>query len=39
MFEKALEFCIDAVHKIVFDGADIRRELMEKEYYLNILYR
>jgi ABC-type glycerol-3-phosphate transport system substrate-binding protein len=39
MFEKALEFCIDAVHKIVFEGADIRRELMEKEYYLNILYR
>jgi len=39
LFEKAMEFCIDAVYKIVFEGADIRRELMEKEYYLNILYR
>jgi len=38
-FEKALEFCIDAVHKIVFEDADIPRELAEKEYYLNILYK
>lgn len=39
LFEKALEFCIDAVQKILFEGADVRKELTEKEYYLNILYR
>jgi hypothetical protein len=38
MFEKAMAFCIDAVRKILIDGVDIKKELDEKEHYLNILY-
>jgi ABC-type glycerol-3-phosphate transport system substrate-binding protein len=38
MFERAMVICVDAVRKILFEGADIRRELAEKEYYLNMLY-
>jgi ABC-type glycerol-3-phosphate transport system substrate-binding protein len=37
-FEKAMAFCIDAVKKILFENADIHKELNEKEYYLNMLY-
>lgn len=37
-FEKAMVFCIDAVKKILFENADVRNELNEKEYYLNMLY-
>ncbi len=28
----------DAVKRILFEGADIQKELTEKEYYLNMLY-
>jgi ABC-type glycerol-3-phosphate transport system substrate-binding protein len=38
MFEKAMVLCIDAVKKILFEGADIERELREKQYYLKMLY-
>jgi ABC-type glycerol-3-phosphate transport system substrate-binding protein len=38
MFEKAMVLCIDAVKKILFDGADIPKELNEKQYYLKMLY-
>jgi ABC-type glycerol-3-phosphate transport system substrate-binding protein len=38
MFEKAMVLAMDAVRKILFDGADIASELNEKEYYLNMLY-
>jgi ABC-type glycerol-3-phosphate transport system substrate-binding protein len=38
MFEKAMVLCIDAVKKILFDGADIQKELNEKQYYLKMLY-
>lgn len=38
MFEKAMVLTMDAVKKIFFEGADIARELGEKEYYLNMLY-
>jgi hypothetical protein len=38
MFEKAMVLAMDAVKKILFEGADIAKELNEKEYYLNMLY-
>jgi ABC-type glycerol-3-phosphate transport system substrate-binding protein len=38
LFEKAMVLCIDAVKKILFEGADIRKELDEKQYYLKMLY-
>ncbi len=38
MFERAMVLCIDAVKKILFEGADIEKELAEKEYYLKMLY-
>lgn len=38
MFERAMVLCVDAVKKILFDGADIQDELAEKEYYLRMLY-
>ena len=38
MFERAMVICVDAVKKILFEGADIQKELSEKEYYLNMLY-
>jgi ABC-type glycerol-3-phosphate transport system substrate-binding protein len=38
MFEKAMQFCKDAVHRILFKSADIKKELEEKEYYLKMLY-
>lgn len=38
MFEKAMDFCIDAMKKILFEGVDIQKELDEKEYILNMLY-
>jgi len=38
MFEKAMLLCIDAVRKILFEGADIEKELNEKQYYLKMLY-
>ena len=38
MFEKAMVLCMDAVRKILFENTDIRTELDEKEYYLNMLY-
>lgn len=38
MFERAMVLCVDAVKKILFEGADIQRELTEKEYYLKMLY-
>ena len=37
-FEKAMDFCVDAMKKILFEGAEIQRELDEKEYILNMLY-
>ena len=37
-FSKAMIFCIDAVKKILYEGADVEQELNEKEYYLNMLY-
>jgi len=38
MFEKAMVLCQDAVQKILFEDADIERELDEKQYYLKMLY-
>jgi ABC-type glycerol-3-phosphate transport system substrate-binding protein len=38
MFEKAMLLCVDAVEKILFKGADIEKELAEKQYYLRMLY-
>ncbi|MCP4398492.1 MAG: extracellular solute-binding protein [bacterium] len=38
MFGKALDFCIDAMKNILFEGVDIQQELDEKEYILNMLY-
>ncbi|MFZ4617535.1 MAG: extracellular solute-binding protein, partial [Rectinemataceae bacterium] len=38
MFEKAMVLAMDAVKKILFEDADIEKELNEKEYYLNMLY-
>ena len=38
MFEKAMVLAMDAVKRILFEGADIKKELVEKEYYLNMLY-
>ncbi|PIE35004.1 hypothetical protein CSA56_05870 [candidate division KSB3 bacterium] len=38
MFEKALDFCIDSMKRILFEGVDIQKELDEKEYILNMLY-
>ena len=38
MFEKAMVLCQDAVRKILFEDADIERELNEKQYYLKMLY-
>jgi hypothetical protein len=30
--------CVDAVKKILFEGASIEKELAEKERYLRMLY-
>jgi ABC-type glycerol-3-phosphate transport system substrate-binding protein len=38
MFEKAMFLCVDAVKKILFEGACIEKELSEKQYYLRMLY-
>lgn len=38
MFEKAMDFCIDAVKRILFEDVDIQKELDDKEYILKILY-
>ena len=38
MFEKAMLLCVDAVKKILFEGASIEKELAEKQYYLRMLY-
>jgi ABC-type glycerol-3-phosphate transport system substrate-binding protein len=38
MFEKAMDFCIDAVKRILFEDVDIQQELDSKEYILKILY-
>jgi ABC-type glycerol-3-phosphate transport system substrate-binding protein len=38
MFEKAMVLATDAVKKILFEEADIEKELNEKEYYLSMLY-
>jgi multiple sugar transport system substrate-binding protein len=38
MFEKAMVLCIDAVKKILFESANIEKELDEKQYYLRMLY-
>jgi len=38
MFEKAMVLCMDAVRRLLFGNADIKRELDEKEHYLNMLY-
>jgi ABC-type glycerol-3-phosphate transport system substrate-binding protein len=38
MFERAMVLCVDAVKKILFEGASIEKELAEKEYYLRMLY-
>jgi hypothetical protein len=38
MFEKAMLLCVDAVKKILFEGANIGEELAEKQYYLRMLY-
>ncbi len=38
MFEKAMFLCVDAVKKILFEGASIEKELTEKQYYLRMLY-
>lgn len=38
MFEKAMDFCVDAMKNILFEGADIQQELDQKEYILNMLY-
>jgi len=38
MFERAMVLCVDAVRKILFENAEIGRELSEKQYYLKMLY-
>jgi len=38
MFEKAIDFCIDSMKRILFEGVDIETELDEKEYIVNMLY-
>jgi len=38
MFEKSMILCKDSVRKVLFTDVDIKRELDEKEYYLNMLY-
>ena len=38
MFEKAMVLCQDAERKILFEDADIKQELDEKQYYLKMLY-
>lgn len=38
MFEKAMLLCKNAVHRILFEQADIEAELAEKEHYLKIIY-
>jgi ABC-type glycerol-3-phosphate transport system substrate-binding protein len=38
MFERAMVLCVDAVKKILFENADIEKELAEKECYLRMLY-
>ncbi len=38
MFEKAMDFCIDAVKRILFEDVEIQKELDDKEYILKILY-
>lgn len=38
MFEKAMVLCMDAVRRLLFGDADIKKELDEKEHYLNMLY-
>ncbi|HUI71202.1 MAG TPA: extracellular solute-binding protein [Spirochaetia bacterium] len=38
MFERAMVLCVDAVKKILFEGASIEKELAEKEHYLRMLY-
>jgi len=38
MFEKAMVLCMDAVRKLLFEQVEIKKELDEKEYYLNMLY-
>ncbi len=38
MFEKAMLLCKDAIHRILFENADIETELKEKEYYLKMIY-
>ncbi len=38
MFEKAMDFCVDAMKNILFEGVDIQQELDQKEYIINMLY-
>jgi hypothetical protein len=38
MFEKAMVLCQDTARKILFEDADIARELDEKQYYFKMLY-
>ncbi len=38
LFEKAMVFCKESVHKIFYKGVDIEKELSEKEHYLEMLY-
>ncbi|MBD3307551.1 extracellular solute-binding protein, partial [candidate division KSB3 bacterium] len=38
IFTRATYFCMDAVKKILYEGADIEQELHEKAYYLKMLY-
>lgn len=39
LFEQAMDLCSDSVRKILFTDIDIEKELDEKEYYLNMLYK
>ncbi|MCP4397761.1 MAG: extracellular solute-binding protein [bacterium] len=39
VFGRAVVFCVDAMSKILFQDVDIEKELDEKEYYLNMLYK
>ena len=39
LFEQAMDLCSDSVRRILFSDIEIAKELDEKEYYLNILYR
>ena len=39
LFEQAMDLCADSVRKILFTDTDIEKELDEKEYYLNMLYK